>query len=171
MEKTKREKLREKSKKIAVRKKKLREKSKKIAVRRRKLMTIKANTVIYERAKAKRKKVKGNTRNLKNQTSLDKLFDKIKERKEDREKMENVSKATVMVCLHIDTFTGRPSKCYGRAFQITVSSTIDKDSYEAHVRTHNANDEIYKLADDLKYREEHPTTPMVRKWIRDHHLL
>ena len=147
MEKTKREKLREQVKKITARRKKLREKSKKIT--------------------ARRKKSKENTNELKNQTSLDKLFDKIKERKENREKMENVSQATVMVCDHIDTFTGRPSKCSGRPFQITASST-DRGSYGSHVRTHNANDKIYKLADDPKYREEHSNAPMVKKWIRDH---
>ena len=147
MEKTKREKLREKSKKIAARRKKLREKSKKI--------------------KPKRKKLKENSNELKNQTSLDKLFDKIKERKENREKIEDVSQATVMACDHIDTFDGRPSKCYGRPFRITASST-GRGSYEVHVRTHNANDTIYKSADDPKYREEHPNAPMVKKWIRDH---
>ena len=131
MEKTKREKLREKSKKI----------------------------------KPKREKLKENTNELKNQTSLDKLFDKIKERKENREKIEDVSQ--VMVCDHVDTFTGRPSKCSGRPFQITASST-DRGSYGAHVRTHNANDAIYELADDPKYREEHSTAIMVKKWVSDH---
>ena len=78
-----------------------------------------------------------------------------------------MSQTTVMVCDHIDTFTGRPSKCYGRPFRITASST-DRGSYEAHVRTHKANDKIYELADDPKYREEHSTSPMVKKWVSDH---
>ena len=78
-----------------------------------------------------------------------------------------MSTETVKVCNHIDTFTGRPSKCYGRAFRITASST-GKGSYGAHVRTHNANDAIYELAADPKYREEHPNSPMVKKWISEH---
>ena len=148
MEKTKREKLREKSKKITARRKKLREKSKKI--------------------KPKREKLKKNRNELKNPILEARRIFRIKERKKEGEETENVSQATVMICDHIDTFTGRPSKCYGRAFQITVSSTIDKDSYEAHVRTHKANDKIYELADDPKYREEHSTAIMVKKWVSDH---
>ena len=133
MEKTKRENLREKSKKI----------------------------------KPKREKLKENTNELKNPILEARRMLGIKERKREGEETENVSQATVMVCYHVDTFTGRPSKCSGRPFQITASST-DRGSYGSHVRTHNANDKIYKLADDPKYREEHSNAIMVKKWIRDH---
>ena len=75
-----------------------------------------------------------------------------------------MSTETVKVCNHIDIGNGRHCN---RVFRITASST-DSGSYGAHIRTHKANDAIYELAADPKYREEHPNSPMVKKWISEH---
>ena len=75
-----------------------------------------------------------------------------------------MSTETVKVCNHIDIGNGKPCN---RVFRITTSST-DRGSYGAHIRTHNANDAIYELAADPKYREEHSRAIMVKKWIREH---
>ena len=75
-----------------------------------------------------------------------------------------MSTETVKVCNHIDIGNGRHCN---RVFRITASST-DRGSYETHIRAHKSNDAIYELAAGPKYREEHSTAPMVKKWIREH---
>ena len=75
-----------------------------------------------------------------------------------------MSTETVKACNHIDIGNGKPCN---RVFRITASST-ERGSYGAHIRTHIANDSIYELAADPKYREEHPNSPMVKKWISEH---
>ena len=63
---------------------------------------------------------------------------------------------TVKICPH----------CH-KPFQITASAK-DRGSLESHLSTVKANETIYKKAQDPKYREEHPNSPMVRKWISEH---
>ena len=75
-----------------------------------------------------------------------------------------MSTETVKVCNHIDIGNGRHCN---KVFRITASPT-ERGSYGAHIRTHNANDVIYKLAAGPKYREEHPNAVMVKKWISEH---
>ena len=75
-----------------------------------------------------------------------------------------MSTETVKRCNHIDIGNGRHCN---RVFRITASST-DSGSYGAHIRTHKANDAIYELAADPKYREKHSRAIMVKKWIREH---
>ena len=57
-----------------------------------------------------------------------------------------------------------------KPFKITASPK-GPGSYQKHVAIIKANATIYKRSDDPKYRAKHPNAPMVKKWIRDHHLI
>ena len=73
--------------------------------------------------------------------------------------LDEFTKTIFRICTHCN-----------KPFPITASPK-DPGSYQNHNKNIQSNATIYKKSDDPKYRTKHPNAPMVKKWIRDHHLI